>query len=72
MQDIGNGSESRVFTKLMAGEGTVILYEAFGPHIFKGGLLHDDKHDLSKLGGKKQAIGVIESIFGCPDVDIRE
>ena len=39
VQDIGNGSESRVFTKLMAGEGTVILYEAFGLHIFKGGLL---------------------------------
>jgi len=62
------GSKSGVFTKWMACESTVILYEAFVTHIFEGSLLHHDKGDLSKLSSKmsskKEACWMAECVLG--------
>ena len=56
----------------MTSECTLLLHEALGAHILKGGLLSDNERNLGELGGEQQASGVAKGIEHGPDINVGE
>ena len=56
----------------MTSEGTILLDKAFEMHVLERGLLSDGKGNLRKLGCKKKARRVTESVLGSANIDVTE
>jgi hypothetical protein len=48
------------------------LHKSFHAHIFECGLLGDNKRNLGKLSGEKQAIRKAKGVFWRPNIDVNE
>ena len=72
MENVGDRDKGGVLSKRVTSTGTILLDEAFHVHILECYLLGDDKSDLSELGGKKEVIGMAESVFGGVNINVGE
>ena len=72
MENVGDRSKGRIFSKGVTSEGTILLDEALQAHVLERHLLSDDKSDLSELGSEKGAVGVTESVHGSTNINVGE
>ncbi|KAI6759681.1 hypothetical protein HG530_010361 [Fusarium avenaceum] len=60
--DLCKGSQGRVFTERVTGEGAVVGHKSLGLHVLEAGLLHQGKGGLRELSGREKtsrgAVGV--------------
>jgi hypothetical protein len=72
VENVGDRSEGRIFSKGVTSEGTILLDEALHAHILERRLLSDDKSNLSELGSEEKTVGVAESVLGSTNIDVGE
>jgi hypothetical protein len=72
VENVGDRSKGRIFSKGVTSEGTILLDEALHAHILESRLLSDDKSNPSELGSGKEAVGVTESVLGSTNINVGE
>jgi hypothetical protein len=71
-KNVGDRSESRVFSERVTSEGARRLNESLRAHVLESGLLGDDEGDLSELSSVEETGGRREGVPRGAEVDISE